>query len=373
MADLPGFNRPAADESISACAPAPEVRALASTVRRLLQPLRPYHSLRVSLSPIGQFCMDLESDDLLARFGDAYFLGRHQWDPTPRFLSTRNGIPAGSWRTHARQLAGAMDFRERFMRPEGWDNYAELYFWHERKFEASICIRRAHGHPDFSPGEFRLLKSLQRQLRSAIHRLGRTLAEKHELRCLRQLVARSPMPMMLLDDSFAPVVLNRPAHDQCMAWRHGPVARHHLKPAKHPLVHPAIVTACRRLGGGRAGGEARQLVHPLHPSLSAVVENLACGPAAIPAFAVWFSESHAPHLNLALRALLSPSEWEVALQVSAGATNREVAGRLGKSVATIRVQLHAAFRKLGVHSRMALAARLHSSSVRPAAGAAPQD
>jgi DNA-binding CsgD family transcriptional regulator len=318
-------------------------------------------------------CPDRESDDLLAHFGDAYFIGRHQWDPTPRFLQMQQGAQAGSWRTHARHLTAAAEFRERFMRPEGWDNYAELYFWHEGKFEASICIRRAHGHPDFSPGELRLLKRLHGQLRGAIHHLGRTLAEKHELQCLRLLVARCPMPVMLLSESYAPVILNRSAQGQCMAWNHGPGASQHLKPTKHPPVHPAIATACRMLNSGRRCGEVRRLVHPHHPGLSAVVENLACGRAATPAFAVWFSESHAPRIDLAWRALLSPSEWEVALQVSTGATNREVAGRLGKSVATIRVQLHAAFRKLGVHSRMALAARLHSSSVRPAAGAAPQD
>jgi DNA-binding CsgD family transcriptional regulator len=55
---------------------------------------------------------------------------------------------------------------------------------------------------------------------------------------------------------------------------------------------------------------------------------------------------------------LSPAEQEVALQVYAGASNKEIAQARGVSARTIGNQLESIYRKLGVSSRAELALRL---------------
>ena len=55
---------------------------------------------------------------------------------------------------------------------------------------------------------------------------------------------------------------------------------------------------------------------------------------------------------------LTPAERRVADLVAAGATNRATADRLFVTVRTIEVHLTSIYRKLGVRSRTALAAKL---------------
>ena len=346
-----------------------DVSGFACAVRSLLQPLLPFHSLRVSLSPPEKLCIGLESDDILTSFGQDYFATRHLWDPTPKFLELRNGAEEGSWQTHAQHLTAALGFRERFMRPEGWSNYAEIYFWHQGRFDGSICIRRTADHPDFSDTEHRLLKRLRGKLRHVVRRLRGVLEEQRERHCLQALVARTSTPMMVLDESFTPIVLNQPGHRQCLNWHHGPGADRRLKLERIAPVHPAIVAGCASLELREKRGATRRVVHPEHPSLMAVVESLDCGDKKdlAPAYAVWFSEPSLPMSDSTVRTLLSPCEWDVALQVSSGLTNREVAWLLGKSVSTVRLQMHAIFRKLGVRSRTELATRCHAAFLAQAA------
>lgn len=51
---------------------------------------------------------------------------------------------------------------------------------------------------------------------------------------------------------------------------------------------------------------------------------------------------------------LSPAEATIVAEVLAGRSNAEIARRLGKGVGTVKNQLSAAYRKLGVRSRAQL-------------------
>jgi len=55
---------------------------------------------------------------------------------------------------------------------------------------------------------------------------------------------------------------------------------------------------------------------------------------------------------------LSPAELMVALQLAQGCSNREIATALGKSETTVKHQVSACLRKLGVPSRARLIALL---------------
>jgi DNA-binding NarL/FixJ family response regulator len=66
---------------------------------------------------------------------------------------------------------------------------------------------------------------------------------------------------------------------------------------------------------------------------------------------------------------LSPRETDVARHVGAGLSNREIAGRLAISEATVKAHLSRAFRKLGVRNRAGLV--LLQAERRSALGGAP--
>ena len=63
-------------------------------------------------------------------------------------------------------------------------------------------------------------------------------------------------------------------------------------------------------------------------------------------------------------AALTPAERDVVTQLLAGSSTAEIARRRGTSVSTVSTQLQALYRKLGVHSRSELAARLRVAAVR---------
>ena len=63
--------------------------------------------------------------------------------------------------------------------------------------------------------------------------------------------------------------------------------------------------------------------------------------------------------------LLTPREREIAGLVGAGATNRDIAGRLGVGEGTVKAHLTSIFRKLGFTDRLQLGLYLASPSQRP--------
>jgi DNA-binding CsgD family transcriptional regulator len=66
---------------------------------------------------------------------------------------------------------------------------------------------------------------------------------------------------------------------------------------------------------------------------------------------------------------LTPQEREIALLVTGGATNREVAAQLYLSVRTVEYHLHKIYTRLGITSRVALTAAISASAADPAARA----
>ena len=62
-------------------------------------------------------------------------------------------------------------------------------------------------------------------------------------------------------------------------------------------------------------------------------------------------------MNPRSRRTLTPRERELVAEILKGQTNRSIAAALGTSVQTVRNQLTMLYRKLGVSSRLELAAR----------------
>lgn len=64
-----------------------------------------------------------------------------------------------------------------------------------------------------------------------------------------------------------------------------------------------------------------------------------------------------PHAATMVEGLLSPREREALLYASRGLSNKEIAQRMGIAFGTVKVHLHAIFRKLGAKSRVELIRR----------------
>lgn len=67
----------------------------------------------------------------------------------------------------------------------------------------------------------------------------------------------------------------------------------------------------------------------------------------------------------AVLASLSTAETGVARLLLAGASNAEIAGARGRSLGTVAKQVTRVFRKLGVHSRSELFARVGAAGAKP--------
>ena len=66
------------------------------------------------------------------------------------------------------------------------------------------------------------------------------------------------------------------------------------------------------------------------------------------------------HANGALSCALTPREHQIAILVSAGLSNKEIARRLHLAEGTVKTHLHNVYQKARVNNRTALAARMFS-------------
>jgi DNA-binding CsgD family transcriptional regulator len=117
------------------------------------------------------------------------------------------------------------------------------------------------------------------------------------------------------------------------------------------LRHHGRIVACvgllRELGAAQLTIEELAAAHRLHPLIEAAYTSSLQNPRTPSAD------------DLLERAHLTARECEVVRIAALGARNAEIATALYLSVATVKMHLHRAFAKLGVHSRAELAARLH--------------
>jgi DNA-binding NarL/FixJ family response regulator len=134
--------------------------------------------------------------------------------------------------------------------------------------------------------------------------------------------------------------------------------------ACYPDVLIAVVTECEdhhsmmHIVGGEAHGRPARTALPAqpHPALHVVAEQ---GQFA---YEVEQTPSPAPELDDALLGLTHRQQQVIRL-LTRGYSNKIIARELGISPSTVKVHVHAAFRALGVHSRMAAAAVLRHASL----------
>jgi len=270
----------------------------------------------------------------------------------------------------ARRELERTQFYQEFMGPEGWHDYLGLGFWNDTGRDGWIFINRAAHQPLFTDAEVVLFQHLYPFFAGALQRINLLNDERALRASLEDSLLDLPIATLVLDWRLAVVQANRAAHRMCVSWHHGPERARVLKPALSPEVPVELLQACRELKDrwrpDRPVGEARRIVpHPARPGLQATVtllrpNALRLGP---PSFLVRITEvEHYAGDREARRAQLfarlSAAEREVVKHVMRGATNKDIAARLGKSLPTVKNQLHSVLEKTGAASRAELIAAL---------------
>jgi DNA-binding CsgD family transcriptional regulator len=318
------------------------------------------------------------------------------FNPTTLFLRQNIGIKQCTLTEQLRYVPPHVKsvYRERFMSFEGWDKYAEIYFWGGHQLQAVVCVRKAPEHGNFGTSELGFLSNLQRRLTPIVRRIHRQLqilaAAKARHRVMREL----PLPLVMLDWSFRPCCFNFEARRLCVEWTQGEImARSSKAPATTALpieILEALIAFKKSLLSSATGSRAHRrrsprianVCSPVQPGMGAQIEmiNDRTASPARPHFLVRLykhpptpsNTTQGPNVDdltrkdfsaSSLASCLSRCERDVARLVCQGLSNLQIAMRLYKSEATVKMQLRSIFCKLEVCNRTQLANLLNRSWV----------
>jgi DNA-binding CsgD family transcriptional regulator len=231
--------------------------------------------------------------------------------------------------------------------------------------QAFLLVGKLRGK-ELARADLSFLEALEPHLASVLQGLRALQRELVTGLALQKLLSGVPVGVLLLDWDGSLLFKNATAAEACARWNFGEDARS-LNAGRVFRLPREVVRASRLLRSKRAGS-TRSLPTIVQSSLvkglRAVVQSVRfdAQPLSLPRYLVHFElarpDSRDPDRRLALLVRLTPRERELAELVGEGRANAEIAKKLGKSVHTVKKQLQAVFRKLGVERRSQLIAML---------------
>jgi len=353
-----------------------EVEPLWRAVRGLMRAAFSPHRVTLFLGHLGMGeARVVQTDPPIDRPGD-WYTARGKLNPFSPYIESHRGVKFYRFRDVLPPKADFLrsEFYRRFAEPEGWDKGVSALYWSRREVTAMFSLYRSPAQPEFDEAEIRLLRYLHPFVGTAIERVRRLHTERLARRGLEDFNRNVPVGLVSLDWGLRTEFANPEAQRLCAVWNLGPDAARVFNPRDAFEVPPAILTACQGL---RTVILARDAKQPLSlPEDIALVEQPQFGglrahltvlnnpgsALAKPRFLIVIDSrpvhsAQAPAISpekLNQLRDLTPREREIALLVCEGHSNAETARRLRKSVLTIKTQLNAVFRKLGVKSRAKL-------------------
>lgn len=378
---LASFSKNSFDSLLEEALQADSLDGFAQAVRILLSSAMPLHSVCISFNDLNSFNPRLLRDSQPKKHEGAALADRYLLlNATPIYLKVRPGAEKSSFQEQWEFLEPCLrdQYYSRYMQSEGWDKYAEIYCWSDRQLDASICVRRSKDQPNFSRSEWKFLCDFRALIAICVRRLHRLSRERATNNALREIVLRSPVPLILIDWSMQPVCFNYEARRVCSDWADSTGGARIMKKSILPEIPKRIASACRELqssscwttqGRERFDSGFMTVRHEARADLSAQIEVIDVGrESAWPYFLVRLYERDAQtsenemasteSRRMTLLSCLSACERDVALRVFDGLPNRDIARQLCKSESTVKMQLHSIFRKLQVTNRTQLATLL---------------
>jgi DNA-binding CsgD family transcriptional regulator len=278
---------------------------------------------------------------------------------------------------HLRPLTKGNRNHVGFVRRRQWHFGAALAFWNKAQMEGLLLLHRPDFAGDYTVSELERLRQLHPQLEKALCRIITRRCQEAEKKALASILKPLPLPLVLCDWRLRIVCETAEGLEARTAWEVGEDRAHVLNPSPKRKLPPELAEFCRikvtaweeagpRLRALLEKGEC-ELCHPHQPHLRVHLRLLRekTFPMIKPLFLLRFETRPADGGrrqiradNLASLTQLSAAERELALLVCYGHSNGAVARRLGKSVYTVKAQLHSIFGKLKVKSRSQLIAFL---------------
>ena len=247
---------------------------------------------------------------------------------------------------------------------------AALAFRKGKRLEGVLLLHRSEEEGDFTKAEWRRLRQLHPHLQTALHRLVAHRGHLAHKKLLDDVVKSLPLPMVLCDHRLSVVSETAEGLAARMAWATGDDRGRIWKHSRGTPLPEDLADLCREriavweksdpLQRVHLEKQESELRHPRRPKLRARLRLVRDKrfPLVRPFLLFRFepmSLSGDGHTQAKARqfiglARLSAAERDLALLVGRGYSNAAIANQLGKSVHTIKTQLHSIFEKLRVNS-----------------------
>ena len=253
------------------------------------------------------------------------------------------------------------------MKARGTRYASALMFWNKTLdfVDCALNVDRDPHRKNFDEEEMATLRLVHGHIEAAYERVNQIQNEISARNSLRDLVAKLPLPMMLLNWELEAVYHNTSARDTCVRWAAGNAHFKHKANACH--IPDDLIAQMRemqeewslvlRTNPFSTKFKSRSVQHTAIPGLRALLEmtTLRSPHFGKPSFLVRFEqEAPAGGDPLSSLARLSPKERNLVELVCEGRSNQEIADTLGRSLSTVKSGLYGVFKKLNITSRTKL-------------------
>lgn len=341
---------------------------------RLLQAVVRHDVTYVMLHYFGEFGRHTEAWGTDGReFSEEWLRGHHANNPAFPVLMAQPGRKVLRLRDcfeTERAMLRSRFFRD-YMAPIDTRHAVALFFWNDQlnAVDCALALHRSDRMPDFNPEEIRAIERIYPHIETAFRRVAKLQNAAAIRQSLDGFLRDLPLPTVLLNWDLEPVYHNRAAPESCALWESSVARKMRTRdrlrvPAELLAVMQEMKTrwgAALRSNPGSTSFEQRVVTNARNPQLRASVTMTVLRSPHLgePSFLLRFERtSSRGEGRLAGISMLSPREREVALLVCDGMSNQEIADSLGKSLATVKTELHSVFNKLDVKSRGQLTALL---------------
>jgi DNA-binding CsgD family transcriptional regulator len=306
-------------------------------------------------------------------FDNEYLRASLQGNPLGWVLATKPGVKTHTLRDcYPTEEAMESDpFFINFIQRIGLRHACPLIFWRENLDGADLVIgaHRSAKWPAFSPADIAAMELIHPHVDAAYRRVNALVSQRCARRGMEEFVALLPLPAILVDWELKGLFHNAAGREAAARW--AGASAHLNTPAKGFQPPPDLLcvlaemkqdwTAALLKDPGPAIFLERTLSHAKHAGLRALISMTALRSPHFgkPSFVIRF-ESDTPGADgrLATLTRLSKRERDLALMVSDGMSNQEIADALGRSLSTVKSELHVVFKKLEIPSRARLIALL---------------
>jgi DNA-binding CsgD family transcriptional regulator/PAS domain-containing protein len=261
-------------------------------------------------------------------------------------------------------------FYKQSMKSMGWRFTLALFFWVDGSLDCVFSSHRSAKRGDFEAAEVEKAERLHGDIEEALHRVKALSVERVAKKALEVLVEQIPLPAVIVDWNLRPVFHNAAARDLCGELEESPNAgpiKHHRSDFRLPAP---LLKACEEL---KTKCETKITAWPARLRGKESMRELAfaslrASVMLVPAYYPLLGEPsflltlekalmgdrQAPPSNFGALAKLTRAQRQIVDLVCQGKSNQEIADRLSRTLGTIKIELNAIFKRLGVESRSKL-------------------